>query len=90
MKTISNSSIDLRITTPNQYTSNAKSNESGDGYNAPRILNMRDAIRLNDQVRIRKGSPGSHSQGKTGSGGITFMIGGGADSYKTLDQTNHA
>ena len=49
-------------------------------------INIREAIRLNDHVRIRKGSPGSHSQGKSLP---TFVI-GGADRYKTLDQTTIA
>jgi len=53
---------------------------------APEDINIREAIRLNDHVRIRKGSPGSHSQGKSLP---TFVI-GGADRYKTLDQTTIA
>jgi len=65
LKTISASSIDLR-TTPGPRLSGIPS----------RPINIREAIRTNDHLRIRNGSPGSSTnEGKT------------ADRFKTLDQT---
>jgi|LauGreDrversion4_2_1035121.scaffolds.fasta_scaffold720926_1 hypothetical protein len=78
LKTISASSMDLRKSGP--QNSKTKSSDTP-GEESSSAINIRDAIRLNDHVRIRKGSPGSHSQGKIP---MTFVI-GGADRYKTLD-----
>lgn len=87
MQTMSVSSIDLRgpPLDPNPYTSDYKTLEP---VRVPHI-SIRDAIKLNDHQRIRRGSPGScslgaKSAGRTGSAGFTNDY-VSASKLKTID-----
>jgi hypothetical protein len=86
MHTISSSSIDLR-TVENPYVSDYKTLDPQGAPVRAAQLSIREAIRLNDHLRIRKGSPGSCSQGAKSNGGVPndYTSAYSNQRFKTLD-----